>query len=159
MAPVNLSAQADFNDPRLPRRFWDKVFPSDQGCWFWGSTKHSTGYGLFSVNGVERVAHRVAYEALVGPVPEHLECDHLCRVRICVNPLHIEPVTPAENRWRGVGAGPTNAKKTACKRGHTLPPYSGTGSVRACAACRKDYNVAYYQQRKAKEPFFWRVSP
>jgi hypothetical protein len=76
-------------------RFWSKV---DQGedCWRWTACT-SNGYGRFSVKRQPVLAHRFAYELLVGPIPEGLELDHLCRNRWCVNPDHLEPVTHDEN--------------------------------------------------------------
>jgi len=86
-------------------RFWarvDKAAPG--GCWIWTGAVEGKGYGAPSINGVKRPAHRLAYEDLVGPVPEGLHLDHLCRVRRCVNPAHLEPVTSRENTLRGVQA-------------------------------------------------------
>lgn len=85
-------------------RFWAKVDRRDGGdCWPWLGTTTSTGYGLFGVPREDRTvgAHRYAYELVVGPIPTGLELDHLCRVRNCVNPAHLEPVTHAENLRRG----------------------------------------------------------
>lgn len=74
------------------------------------------------VNGRRQPAHRVAYELFVGPIPEGLTLDHLCRVRHCVNPLHLEPVTRGENTRRNDSAPSQNARKTHCIRGHALIP-------------------------------------
>lgn len=74
------------------------------GCWLWIGRRDRYGYGKFRVDGVERTAHRVVYEHLVGPVPDDLELDHLCRIRLCVNPAHLEPVTHLENTRRAVQA-------------------------------------------------------
>lgn len=79
-------------------RFWSKVVRDDDGlkCWPWlASTVH--GYGQINRDGRPRMAHRVAYELLVGPIPEGLDLDHLCRTHCCVNPAHLEPVTRGEN--------------------------------------------------------------
>lgn len=64
------------------------------------------------------LAHRYAYELLVGPIPEGLHIDHLCRVRLCVNPAHLEAVTCHENNRRSTSPTAVNAKKTHCPRGH-----------------------------------------
>jgi hypothetical protein len=88
----------------LPRpaeeRFWPKVQKTD-GCWLWTGAK-SKGYGSFRPdNKTNGWAHRFAYELLVGPIPDGLHIDHLCRVPACVNPAHMEIVTLVENVLRG----------------------------------------------------------
>ncbi len=88
---------------KVPRpaidRLMEKVDVVD-GCWLYRGGKSSGGYGKISEAGETRLTHRVAYEANVGPIPEGLELDHLCRVTNCVNPDHLEPVTHAENMRR-----------------------------------------------------------
>lgn len=93
-------------------RLWPKVRKAD-GCWEWLATRTSNGYGQFwagrySATGQPLLdsAHRVVYEALVGPIPAGLELDHLCRNAGCVNPAHLEPVTHAENVRRRELANP-----------------------------------------------------
>jgi hypothetical protein len=70
------------------------------GCWNWMGGTRRAGYGSWHYNGVERPAHRIVYEWLVGPIAEGLELDHLCENRRCVRPEHLEPVTPEENKRR-----------------------------------------------------------
>lgn len=71
---------------------------NDSGCWIWdGAIAAETGYGTCQ----KKMAHRVVYEREVGPIPDGLVLDHLCRVRACVNPSHLEPVTIGENARRG----------------------------------------------------------
>lgn len=84
-------------------RFWRWV-ERGEGCWLWLASTDTKGYGLFGAEGKLSKAHRYAYELLVGPIPEGLVLDHLCRVRHCVNPDHLEPVTTYENILRGEGA-------------------------------------------------------
>lgn len=124
----------------LPERFWKKVDKSDpQGCWLWTAGKQG-GYGLFGVRGRARLAHRVAYESLVGPIPDKLTLDHLCRVRNCVNPAHLEPCTIAENSRRSpltlVGL---NAVKTQCPQGHPYDAVDRRGD-RYCKTCHNRRN-------------------
>lgn len=138
-------------------RFWAKVdrngpvpdYRPDLGpCWIWtGATQF--GYGRFSYGGFDGtrgyVAHRFSYEALVGPIPEGLVLDHLCRVRNCVNPAHLEPVTHRENSLRGVGIPAQNAQKTRCVNGHTLAPENLTvrAHKRECHICALRRKAAY----------------
>ena len=70
-------------------------------CWLWTAATNRAGYGLLGIPGRSTLAHRIAYEEYVGPVPDGLELDHLCRVRRCVKPAHLEPVTRSENVRRG----------------------------------------------------------
>ena len=70
------------------------------GCWPWTGTLDGQGYPFLNVDGVPRRAHRLSFEMHRGPIPSGLELDHLCRVRRCVNPEHLEPVTHAENMRR-----------------------------------------------------------
>lgn len=103
-----------------------------EACWLWtGSTV--TGYGNFGY-GENKTgpAHRWAYEYFVGPIPPGLWLDHLCRVRNCVRPDHLEPVTPSENQRRRHAARPD---PTHCKRRHPLPVGHPRG--KACPACRR----------------------
>lgn len=107
-------------------------------CWVWGGYLNQAGYGRISVNGQHKRTHRVAYELLVGPIPEGLHLDHLCRNRACWNPEHLEPVTNAENILRGTAPSAENARKSHCPKGH---PYDEANTLirpngrRRCRAC------------------------
>lgn len=79
-------------------RFLSKV--NQQNCWLWTGAKTTAGYGEFQVNGVTVYAHRWSYEHFVGQIPQELHIDHICFVRECVNPEHLEPVTIVENNRR-----------------------------------------------------------
>lgn len=84
-------------------------------CWVWTGHCDQNGYGRITVNGRNCFTHRVVYEMLVGPVPEGLESDHLCRVRNCCRPAHLEPVTHHVNVLRG-----EKATRTRCIYDHPL---------------------------------------
>lgn len=86
------------------------------GCWLWQRTVDHRGYGRIKVQGRTAYAHRIYYARLVGPIPEGLELDHLCRNRACVNPAHMEPVTGAVNVRRSPVAKLTEAKVRAIRR-------------------------------------------
>lgn len=73
----------------------------DNGCWIWPGVPGLNGYARLSIGDQLQYAHRVSYEHYVGPIPDELTIDHLCRVRMCINPEHLEPVTRAENARRG----------------------------------------------------------
>lgn len=124
----------------LEQRFWEKVSKDGPGgCWLWTANLSGGGYGNFHLDGRERVAHRLAYEWLVGPIPEGLDLDHLCRVRRCVNPAHLEPVTRRENVLRSpIAIAAQHARKTHCPAGHEYTPentYTYNG-WRCCRRCR-----------------------
>lgn len=107
--------------PTREERFWSYASiggPAD--CWDWHSTRTKTGYGVFTlVRGRAIVAHRFAYQQMVGEIPEGLELDHLCRNRACVNPAHLEPVTHDENIRRGALARAAERPTTCSIEGCT----------------------------------------
>lgn len=112
-------------------RFMDKVIiDTDTGCWLWTACKFPSGYACFDC----RRAHRVSYELFKGFIPDGLELDHLCRVRHCVNPEHLEPVTRLENARR---SQLSTYHRGRCARGHiynskTLYLYGGRRHCRIC---------------------------
>lgn len=126
-------------DPKRSReqQFLSSVRVDDNGCWIWTRSQVTNGYGAFWDGGAI-TAHRWAYLHFIAPIPEGLQIDHLCRVRLCCNPQHLEPVTPAENVLRGDGLSAVNARKTECKRGHEFTEantYIGAKGDRSCRAC------------------------
>ncbi len=100
------------------RRFMSKVRVDDNtGCWTWvGAADMSAMYGRFKFERFVWMAHRWSYTAFVGEIPEGLFLDHVCRNRACVNPNHLEPVTPGENARRRVYQAPNRAVCNACGR-------------------------------------------
>jgi hypothetical protein len=113
----------------------------NSGCLLWLGHLSIEGYGRFKHDRKREMAHRFAYEQAFGPVPAGLTLDHLCRVRSCVNPKHLEPVTMKENGLRGLGPTALNFRKTHCKRGHLLAgdnlyPYPNQRHCRPCARLR-----------------------
>ncbi|MEV0438955.1 HNH endonuclease signature motif containing protein [Streptomyces spectabilis] len=122
-------------------RFLDKTRDADGGCWEWTGHVKPNGYGQVRINRRPLHAHRVAYEAVHGPIPEGLVLDHLCRRRNCVNPDHLEPVTTRTNVLRGSGPAARNARRTHCLRGHAFDAantYVTPNGARNCRTCRTD---------------------
>lgn len=139
-------------------RFWQKVVKHPSGCWEWIGARNPSGYGHLGVDGKTVYAHRFAYILLIGPIPAGLEIDHLCRVRACVNPGHLEPVTPKVNNFRSDSLSARNARKSHCEHGHPLDDrntyswvWSRTGRMeRMCRTCRRERNRR--TSRQYREP-------
>jgi len=106
-------------DTRIDERFWKKIAATEKGCWEFTGSK-SNGYGRVQRNGVKMPSHQFTWLKLVGPIPDGLEMDHLCRNPPCCNPEHLEPVTHRENVLRGESPMAKNARKTRCMKGHEL---------------------------------------
>jgi hypothetical protein len=130
----------------LEERFMAYVRKGEGGCWVWTGTL-SNGYGRISHGGKQEGAHRVAHELFVGPVPEGLVIDHLCRTKACVNPEHLEAVTQRENMRRGIKGVLT----THCPHGHAYDEentYRDPRGGRRCRSCHRDEANARYRSRK-----------
>lgn len=124
----------------LPLRIVDRIDASGD-CWEWEGTITRTGYGLTRYEGRSQPAHRVIWTILVGPVPAHLDLDHLCRNRGCVNPDHLEPVTRSENCRRGQTGGYLG-NRTHCSNGHEYTisnTHIRPDGSRACRTCVREY--------------------
>lgn len=128
-------------------RFRAKYVPVSSGCWLWTGAVTSSGYASFGVSGGRSVlAHRFSYEHHVGPIPAGLTIDHRCRVKTCVNPRHLEPVTGRVNTARHYEA------ITHCKEGH---PLSGENlrvrkdGRRICVDCQRRFWREWYARRAA----------
>ena len=122
-------------------RFAEKVLPPDEnGCIIWNGTIASNGYGVMWVNQKNVGAHRIAVELSGRTLFPGCHVDHLCRVPLCVNPAHLEPVTPGENIRRGETFAAANVAKTHCPKGHpleegNLDSYAKKKGRRACQIC------------------------
>ena len=135
--------------PTREERLWARIDKTDT-CWLWTGTILQSGYGQIRWNAKQYRVHRFVYELLVGPIPEGLTLDHLCRVRHCVNPAHLEPVTMRENLLRSSSFVAINARKTHCPQGHPFDSentlvYKGS---RVCRACRNAKALAYYYAKR-----------
>jgi HNH endonuclease len=136
--------------PTEEERFWAKVSKTDS-CWLWTGWKIDAGYGFFRTGDCDVLAHRYAYELLVGPILEGLTIDHVktrgCSSRACVNPAHLEAVTMRENTLRGDGPAALNARKTHCPRGHelvaeNLSRWHSKRGRRRCLQCHRERESA-----------------
>jgi hypothetical protein len=136
---------------RTPLARWrEKVVTQETGCWAWIGAATPLGYGTFWIDTKYVPAYRAGYELLVGPIPDGLELDHLCKNPNCVRPDHLEPVTHRENVRRsdaGRQLALRQTTKTSCPQGH---PYDAentcisTSGWRRCRACAR----AYYHRTK-----------
>ena len=150
----------------LLERFEQKYIPEpNSGCWLWTACVNRLGYGTIGVgsrsDGSLRTAvpaHRVGYELYRGSIPDGLTIDHLCRVRCCVNPDHLEAVSQGVNTLRGRSASSLNAAKTHCPRGHefnesSVQFFTGkTGqrlSHRVCRECNRTYQRLWAAKQRS----------
>jgi len=136
---------------------WRRIMPEpNSGCWLW--TGHTIGterwgrYGAWSQHG-ENMAHRAVYVMLRGAIARGLELDHLCKVKLCVNPDHMEPVTPSVNRGR---CGHIIAARASlcCRKGHLWSeqvPLIDRNGYRKCATCNAEWCRAKYLRRKLRK--------
>ncbi len=130
-------------------RIWPRIKPDPSGCWLWTGSTNGRGYACIMSGAANEstIVHRWVYEQLIGPIPEGLQIDHLCRVHNCVNPTHLEPVTGQENNARGFSPSALNARKTHCLNGHLLDGdnlylWEGTRLCKACQAQRdREFNA------------------
>lgn len=130
---------------------WRARSPSNEkGCWLWMGSRSKGGYGRVKAYARKYMIHRFTYEFVNGLIPDGLQIDHLCRVRNCFNPAHLEAVTPSENVKRGDSPKLQRAK-THCPHGHAYDAKntlrSSTGRV--CKACRYKHILAWKRRAAA----------
>lgn len=129
----------------LAQRLFSRVKIQEGGCLEWTGCKNY-GYGHINLGrkGANGMVHRLSYEMFVGPIPEGMVLDHLCRNRARVNPDHLEVVSRGENAMRGESVAAKNARKTHCIRGHELTEgsYYLHGGTRVCKRCVSIRNAA-----------------
>lgn len=133
------------NRTDLQARITSRIAIEDRGyltrCWISNRAMHDNGYTKIGYMGATWLTHRFAYTVFVGEIPDGLQLDHLCKVRVCCNPDHLEPVTCRENLLRGDTITASQVAQTHCKQGH---PLSGDNVYvrpdrphsRGCRTCR-----------------------
>lgn len=115
------------------------------GCWLWTASTGSHGYGQTWDGNNVLLAHRVAHQLWIGPIPDGLVVDHLCNIKRCVNPAHLEAKTDRENVLRGVGPTAKLARQTHCQHGHPLAGDNlrvTTRGYRQCRSCERASNLS-----------------
>lgn len=143
-------------DIKVQARVEARVAIEDRGgatpCWVSDRAAQPNGYTKMYAWGKVRLTHRVAYEAYVGPIPEGMVIDHLCRVRACCNPDHLEPVTNRENLLRGDTLPAAEAAATHCISGHPFTPANTrttSKGKRHCRPCAKRRAQGYRDRKRA----------
>jgi len=126
--------------------------PDENGCWAWKGYITSNGYGQIRIEQPDgawktRYAHRISYEAFIGLIPVGLDLDHKCRIRHCVNPDHLEPVSRSENMRRSPLMD-RQSHKTHCKYGHVFTSDRDARGRRTCLQCRKRLNKEYRERHQ-----------
>jgi hypothetical protein len=123
----------------------------NSGCWLWTGRVKNNGYATMGVKtgAIWKTmhAHRISYEIFAGPIPAGMDLDHKCRVRCCVNPAHLEPVSRSENLRRSPLMN-RMGQKIACPKGHF---YSGTNNRggRICHKCQAADAKSYRERKTA----------
>lgn len=138
--------------PTVVERLRARLAYPESGCWIWTGALNKSGYGAIGSGAKVLRTHRVMYEHVVGPIPTGLQLDHLCRVRSCCNPDHLEPVTNYENWMRGEHPVVKVIRDGVCKRGHELTEentYRRKAGGILCRTCVLANNAAYRRRRVA----------
>lgn len=147
-------------DSRLAKKVLSRIEAkveriAETGCWIWTGFLSPKGYALIRIRTRLFLAHRVTYTLHVKPIPETLDMDHLCRVRCCVNPHHVEPVTPSQNTRRSpIHLSAITKQFTHCPQGHEYSQentFMSPSGTRRCRACCREYSRQYGRVKRGKQ--------
>lgn len=156
LCPTHRIIEDRYGDPEYPwierDRFFERVDATGD-CWEWKLGKDKDGYGKYKRGNTTHRAHRFAWELMVGPIPDGFVIDHLCKNTSCVNLDHLEPVTWAENLYRGESIQAHHAKRVLCQRGHDAWIVKADG-YRACRECSNERRRE--RRARAKETMTYR---
>lgn len=143
----------------VEQRFWAKVNkdgpapeyrPTLGPCWIWTAAS-ALGYGQIRISGKIVLAHRWSYEATYGPIPAGKQLDHLCREPSCVNPSHLEAVSPRVNVARGTSPAARHAIATHCPKRHEYSEantYVSKNGKRFCRQCSREQSAKYFSANR-----------
>lgn len=138
-------------EARARRRLITHSTRTPDGCIVWQRATDRDGYGVTSGQGRRQLrAHRLSYELLVGPIPEGMTLDHLCKNRACINVDHLEPVTAGTNTLRGDAPSIVLHRENRCAQGHSYTPentYVRRDGARTCRTCMRGYKAAFNARR------------
>jgi hypothetical protein len=151
-------ANSHDRDLKYARGLLTRVLVDESGCWLWAGSMTPNGYGKFYMGGRSKSgyrqpegSHRASYRLFVGPIPDGLELDHLCKTTRCANPLHLEAVDHRTNLMRSTGMAARYAAQTHCKRGHLKCPentYYRNGKPQGCRICQAIREKARTERRR-----------
>lgn len=128
----------------LNKQLSKKIVKLPSGCWIWMGAECAGGYTQVQRNGVRKMSHRYIYEKIIGDIQEGMTLDHLCKVRCCVNPEHLEPVTLSDNVNRG---NSFHRSKTHCKNGHEFTRLNTYITKKGYRHCRECHRIAEAKRR------------
>src|SRR5215216_2668333 len=137
---------------RIMAKVTEAAGPLAEPCWVTSAADNGHGYAVMTYLGGTAYVHRLSYQLHVGPIPEGMQIDHLCRNTRCVNPAHLEPVTAKENMARSETVGGRAVRTGTCKRGHSLDDAYILPKGRKCRTCQRLYQAGELDDVARRSP-------